>query len=311
MLQRLKVLIKSILSAGKFRKLIRDYCENPMRSTDQRQQSLLRRNFVLNGRKELEWAVKYCKVASRNKPRNLSIVEFINVSAEERAEAVLQFNTLGYYVFNERIPDSIIDEIVTYLGSQSITSASDDTDVQSFETIKPKCPTYWHKQSDLLESEHLRHMITSPALNEIATSILGCTPVFDMVAAWWSFPSQNPDSASAQLFHFDLDRLKWVKVFVYLTDVTDDNGPHVFLEGSHKFNGKYPHDGRFSDEDVYALTDNMYPERRITGRKGTVFIEDTLGLHKGTPVKRGCRGVFEIEFSIGHFGYPYPQTPLD
>ena len=35
------------------------------------------------------------------------------------------------------------------------------------------------------------------------------------------------------MFHQDKEFAKFFKVFVYLTDVTEGNGPHVFVEGSH------------------------------------------------------------------------------
>ena len=63
-------------------------------------------------------------------------------------------------------------------------------------------------------------------------------------------------------------------------------------------------DGRYTDEEVFK----MYPkadEVVFTGPAGTVFIEDTLGFHKGIPVRDGKRFVFEYEYSINCFGYPH------
>jgi ectoine hydroxylase-related dioxygenase (phytanoyl-CoA dioxygenase family) len=102
-----------------------------------------------------------------------------------------------------------------------------------------------------------------------------------------------------------MDRVRWVKVFCYLTDVGDDNGPHAFVSGSHNtIQNVVTHDGRYSDAEVFA----HYPrssEVRLKGPAGTVFLEDTLGFHKGVPVESGRRGVFEFQYSINHYGYPH------
>ena len=50
---------------------------------------------------------------------------------------------------------------------------------------------------------------------------------------WWSVAgNKQPDSAAAQLYHFDMDRIRWIKFFINLTDVTAENGPHCFIAGS-------------------------------------------------------------------------------
>ena len=43
----------------------------------------------------------------------------------------------------------------------------------------------------------------------------------------------------AQLYHFDLDRPKWLKFFIYLNDVENiSHGPHLFIEKTHKLFSK-------------------------------------------------------------------------
>ena len=40
------------------------------------------------------------------------------------------------------------------------------------------------------------------------------------------------------MFHFDLDRICWLKVFIYLTDTDEDSGPHEYVETSHQVGAK-------------------------------------------------------------------------
>ena len=76
-----------------------------------------------------------------------------------------------------------------------------------------------------------------PVLLALAEQVLGCMPVLDFVHGLASRPgsdSVDQRDRAAQHFHSDHDRLRFVKVFVYLDDVDMNNGPHVFCEGTHR-----------------------------------------------------------------------------
>jgi hypothetical protein len=196
------------------------------------------------------------------------------------------------------------------LGRLPAEARGNAEDIQCPVSINPTAATYWHRQADLEENADLAALIRDESILEVVRQYLGCEPVYDMCAAWWSYPARA-DSASAQLFHFDLDRIRWLKVFVYLTDVGPTNGPHVFVRGSHRSVGaRIRRDGRFSDEETSQLFQD-HEIATLTGSAGTLFIEDTIGFHKGLALKEGHRCVFEYEYSISQFGYPYPVSRLD
>ncbi len=48
--------------------------------------------------------------------------------------------------------------------------------------------------------------------------------------------------------------------------------------------------------------------KEILGLRGTVFLADTRGLHKGLEVRKGNRLVFQTEYSSSLFGSPYPRV---
>lgn len=120
---------------------------------------------------------------------------------------------------------------------------------------------------------------------------------------WWSTPAlKEPSSEAAQLYHFDMDRIKFLKFFIYLTDVTPSTGPHCFVAGSHRRKpAALLRDGRFQD---HELERHYAPERfvEITGPKGTVLAADTRGFHKGKPLETGSRLIFQVEFAVNMFG---------
>ena len=132
---------------------------------------------------------------------------------------------------------------------------------------------------------------------------------------WWS-PTHTKDacSPSAQLYHFDMDRTKWLLAFVYLTDVTTDNGPHCFVAGSHRPGPttrellKLGHT-RIPD----ATIEKHYPKESIlelTGPRGTVIIEDSRGFHKGKAPRAGERLLLEVQFCNSLFGATSPRATV-
>ena len=115
---------------------------------------------------------------------------------------------------------------------------------------------------------------------------------------------------TALYLHFDMDRLFFLKFFIYLTDVTPDTGPHVFVAGSHRRKPPpFRQDRRFDDDEVAA----HYPApaiRTVCGPRGTIFAADTRALHKGEPVVRGERLVLQAEFAISKFGQNYGNVDV-
>lgn len=141
-------------------------------------------------------------------------------------------------------------------------------------------------------------------------------PVQDMFTMWWSTPHTDGDgeanarSQAAQLYHYDMDRLAFLKVFFYLTDVTPDTGPHCMIRGSHRSKpGPLWKDSRQADATVHA---HYGPEDRmeLTGPKGSILIVDTRAFHKGKPLVSGERLVFQLEFASDLFGCPYDTLTL-
>jgi len=132
---------------------------------------------------------------------------------------------------------------------------------------------------------------------------------------WWhtNFHSQ-PDSEAAQFYHFDLDRLKWLKIFIYLTDVGPQDGPHSFIQGSHAPGGipqKLLDRGyvRLSDAEVLSNYGSG-KEIRFSAPRGTIIVEDTRGLHKGNPVFGKSRLILQMQLSNSLFGAVYPKSRL-
>jgi len=107
-----------------------------------------------------------------------------------------------------------------------------------------------------------------------------------------------------------MDRPQFLKIFVYLTDVTGDTGPHCYIRGSHRSRADALwRDGRHADTEILS----HYPagdEVEITAPRGTMIAVDTSGFHKGKPLARGHRLILQLEYTTALFGTVYQRLQV-
>ncbi|HEX7135293.1 MAG TPA: phytanoyl-CoA dioxygenase family protein [Iamia sp.] len=183
---------------------------------------------------------------------------------------------------------------------------ADDVPPGPVDLDRPRAPRYDLDEEDVLAIPAAQRLVADPSLLAVARGYLRAEPVQDLVTMWWTTAVERFDAdAAAQRFHFDMDRLRFLKVFVYLTDVTEETGPHVYAVGSHRPEAVPPalrRDGRHDDDAVARAFGADV--RRICGPRGTVFLADTRGLHKGESVRTGHRLVLQTEYATSLFGAP-------
>jgi len=220
----------------------------------------------------------------------------------------------GFHVFKQKLPDHMIDSIYAYAKSTSCryltvgdlgSGYSDET--ITFNEVNPISPRYEFTQQQILECEELQTLIFDPAILSVAQQYLKTKPFLDLIAMWWSAPFHGVGkSEAAQMYHFDLDRIKFLKFFFYITDVDSNTGPHCYVRKSHKrLPSSLLKDGRLTDAEVENAfgKDNML---ELCGKKGSILAVDTRGLHKGKDLVVGKRLLFQIEFANCMFGQYYP-----
>jgi hypothetical protein len=179
-----------------------------------------------------------------------------------------------------------------------------------FDPAKATAVRYDLDESDVVTFPAVQRLLADESLLALAQQYLGAAPVQDMVAMWWSTAVVGDASAAAQLFHFDLDRLRFLKLFVYVTDVDDEHGPHTFVRGSHRdLPRPFRQDRRYSDDEVLATFGGSVVT--IGGERGTTFLADTRALHKGLPLITGHRLVFQMEFATSLFGQVVDRVRLE
>lgn len=208
----------------------------------------------------------------------------------------------GYFVSPHRIATEVVDDIVGVLDAGPAIPRGDDVTVTVPGIPTPAAPTWWMAPEDSLRSESVRRLLVQRRLVESGASYLGVDPLIMSVVLWRSFAWPIADKNSAQAFHFDNDRSGFLKMFVYLTDVDENTGPHVYVSGSHRRKPRsLLHGQRLSDPAVAR----HFPREQwksILGERGTVFFADTHGIHKGGQVTTGTRAMFQINLASDRFG---------
>jgi hypothetical protein len=281
----------------------------------------MRRDYIFtnfNAIKYVSWLVTLLKPKYKIKKSSGFLGQLSNKDVDDICEIL---NKDGCYVLNEKIPLTIVNEILNYAkglplnylkSTESKIEYSKDT--ISFEMSKDKSIRFEPVDISVISScPHLIDLTKDPNFLHIANNYLGTKPILDLILFWWSTSFQELNvsdseriglkNAAAQMYHFDMDRLKFLKFFIYLTDVDEFNGPHMYVKKTHNKCPKYiRNDGRYSDSFIEENACNDIVE--ITGKAGTIIIADTRGIHKGKELEKGERLIFQLEFANSDFGKP-------
>jgi hypothetical protein len=146
-----------------------------------------------------------------------------------------------------------------------------------------------------------RVVLGCPHLTAIANDVR-------VLRVWWSMPTPGQPPERAELFHRDLDDFRFIKLFVYLTDVDRESGPHVFAVGSHRKDVLTAAGRRYTDTEVAdAVGESSFLQ--VTGRAGTAFLEATHGLHRATQPTVRPRMIFSALYSLRPTVYG-PRRPV-
>lgn len=114
-------------------------------------------------------------------------------------------------------------------------------------------------------------------------------------------------------WHADKGSIAFVKMFVYLSDVGGENGPHGFIAGSHTADGisaALNQCDRLTPEQKELLINNqrwepelidlVFPGKTVFygGAAGTAILEDTRGFHRAHRLKSGHRLMLALQWCL-------------
>jgi hypothetical protein len=226
-------------------------------------------------------------------------------SAEEVSAIVAELKENGVARLKNRLSPESVAAIRQNMDQAAANNAGSGTEDSHESRV------FFHEPT-LLACPQLAHLAADPLFYHVTGQYLGVEPILSFLTAWISRPHSNDQetlSESAQLFHADMSNPAFLKVFIYLNDVTEKNGPHCLIPRTHR--QKPPElwrDGRISNEDI----SKHYPESTWdyqTGDAGSVFFVDTKAFHKGVPLIEGDRYLAQIYYVDTLFGEHFPLDP--
>lgn len=99
-------------------------------------------------------------------------------------------------------------------------------------------------------------------------------------------------------WHRDVINRRQLKFMVYLSDVGVENGCFQYIHKTHKPNVKFSinrflkiplSDYRYLDSHIKKIGEINYSVNDYIGKKGTLVIFDSSGIHRGKPIENGVR----------------------
>lgn len=162
-----------------------------------------------------------------------------------------------------------------------------------------------YDQSHLIKNDFILKLATDNDILTLAANYFESQPKVAFIASWTTY-ADDPEDLGEMYFHMDHHGHKFLKMFYYLTDVDEGDGHHEYVskttdhilnngklaswrktmpdlareyEKKRRLKGSY----KVNEEVIHNhLQDDIL---KIYGKAGSCFIEDTYGLHRGTPIK--------------------------
>jgi hypothetical protein len=243
-----------------------------------------------------------------------------DMAGEKLERTKSQLEREGYAVFERILPQAAVDRLREFALTTrgrfrgSAPAAPGGLEAHAaYDRSNPLGVRYDFDPEDVINNGDVQALMADASILSLAQAYLGSRPVADVTSMWWHTAfSREPDSDAAQFYHFDMDRIRWLKFFFYLTDVGPHSGPHCFISGSHRTRSM---PRQLLDKGYARITDEEASRFFESGRMrefhapaGTLIVEDTRGLHKGKVVERGDRLMLQLQFSNSLFGARYPRV---
>ena len=165
---------------------------------------------------------------------------------------------------------------------------------------------------DLSKTNYIKEFATSEFLMNIARNYIKSDKISISGQCYISNPvqiSETEKKDNAQYFHYDNDFKKFFKVFIYLSDVNHSAGPHSFVAKTNtKKIFKHIVAERIDDREIAKFYDKE-SIKVFDGKEGNIIVEDTFGLHKGSPPINQSRIMLILIYGHG-LGIDIYKNPL-
>jgi hypothetical protein len=153
--------------------------------------------------------------------------------------------------------------------------------------------SYFNRDDNIVEldlSNPFFNFYLSNKILYLVSSYLGYIPQFNYLLVEKTIPiEKDSQSTHSQNWHRDPEEKKTLKIFIYVNDVTSENGPFIYVKKSQPSSKslfsklapqKLPY-GSYPEESLIASMVKEDDMVTAVGKAGTVIFCDTAGIHKG------------------------------
>ncbi len=140
----------------------------------------------------------------------------------------------------------------------------------------------------LFDEELLINYSKNKYINNIIFQYFGFYPTLRSISVWIDVPNENTkEEVATQVFHRDFDDIKLIKTFLYLNDVSKENGPFEYIIGSHL--KPWKNENSIIDNETFLKKFKEENLKSVIGKKNTLVIADTNGFHHGKKLTKNYR----------------------
>tara|TARA_R110002012_G_scaffold212187_3_gene383203 strand:+ start:413 stop:1462 length:1050 start_codon:yes stop_codon:yes gene_type:complete len=249
------------------------------------------------------------------------------------AEDIKQLNewgrlmqTDGYADLGELMNKQQRDDVFAYLADKKVRYGWDNAMAPfSPDTPPPDVSVGEYDRKDLMEAPHLHMLANHPRVVGVAARLLGVMPSLMGMSLWWSFPGRA-QGEHAELFHIDRHCYRFCKLFIYLTDVDENSGPHVYVRATGNYGANHRHaaEKAAGDENLLKRYNTILEKQRKTDEEieelfgadrvvvktapaGSAILGNTGSIHKGQLPKANRRLIFSALYTM----LPTIKDPVD
>lgn len=183
------------------------------------------------------------------------------------------------------------------------------------ESIKENSKNEILDLGDISKLSEVQSLINNKGLLSLVELYLGCKPICYRVSSWWQIPQTHSkyQASNAQRWHRDRDDFRFITLFIYLTDVDHESGPHCYLPETHNHTFLTKDYLNYSEKQRAVITGkihkflndneivNLFPgikQKVWVGEAGSAFLEDTRGFHKASIPTKSARLIMQVRWGI-------------
>jgi hypothetical protein len=216
---------------------------------------------------------------------------FNRADLQRRTQLAAQMSKEASYDIPQEIGFKLVDGSVLPETPEMIRQATSLVEENDLDAIrinkKAQLLTGLLKPKDLSpESPFVKFALRKDIISSV-TKYLGVVPVINRIDVWYS--QASPELADTQMHHLDWEGRSQVKLFLYVTDVTEEHGPFVAMAANDSATVRERINYRVGQNIPDEIVDNALAERnemKAIGSKGSmIFVDTSRCFHYGSRVK--------------------------